>query len=111
MDFFRNICFFWKRKNEPPAVGKLEKCKNYDFCQQENPEWELRELNGYCYNCATVVGPLKLKNSFGECPICNHEKDLAEIFCGKHELCTECWIKIVERDSSCPMCRKHLFEV
>lgn len=117
MDTFKYLkssiknCFNFRESNKN-CENILLKCKNYRICLQEHPEYVLRQYGGYCYNCATSIGPLKFgEKCKEECPICFENKELIGIFCGKHELCISCWIRIVETDSVCPFCRKHLFDI
>lgn len=109
MDYIQSlkkfICFRLKDNN-----SKV-RCKNFQFCSQEHSEHIIQQYGGYCYNCATSVGPLKFKENKEECPICLEEKELVGVFCGRHEICISCWIRIIETDAKCPFCRKHLFDI
>lgn len=100
-------CFL--KKDDVTEVSYV-KCSNYRLCKKELPEWEIRQYSGYCFSCTTTVGPI-IWGSVGECQICNYERELVTIFCKKHELCLDCWIQITKRESVCPFCRQHLYDI
>jgi len=87
------------------------RCKNYDFCNNELPQWLYNINGGLCTeSCRWRYGPLKRLISEEECPICNDKSESVEIICG-HRLCFTCWqrityeINIKIQPPKCPFCR------
>lgn len=51
-----------------------------------------------------------LLQSNGECVVCLQEGDVLEWPCHNlHITCEKCIVKIIARDSKCPLCRKVMF--
>ena len=52
----------------------------------------------------------QLLHSIGECVVCLQEGEVLEWPChNSHVTCEECIVKIIARDSKCPLCRQVMF--
>ena len=73
------------------CLGRMRKCKNWDFCRRRHPGDLLSCWGGLCSPCRQTVGTLEFKNNEFECPICYdvHAHSVCYPSCN-HEFCIEC---------------------
>lgn len=71
--------------------GRMRRCQNWEFCQQEHPGVILSCWSGFCLTCSMITGTLKFKSNEFECPVCYdvHTKSVCYPSCN-HEFCVDC---------------------
>lgn len=86
-----------------PHNCKLIECHNYRLCGKKGAQQYLDAHNGMCSDCAIMIGKIKFLDEKDDCSICNINKDMIQISCGKHKVCLECWKNWSESGTSCPV--------
>ncbi len=85
------------------------KCINYEYCQEEPPQWVINHHPPYCMNCAIASnGTLQFRDTTAECCICMDHKGREMKFptCS-HWFCVSCCRNLLSGDET----KYHLSQV